>query len=198
MSITQTKRFTLNEYHRLTELGFFHEDDHIELINGEIIQMVSKGKVHETCLRNLLRELPKLVGDRATLQSQAPITLPPNSEPEPDFAIVKNRDDNYLSSHPVSVDILLVMEVADSSLAYDQDIKIPLYAQADISNYWIFNLFDHHLECYSEPYLDNQGKYGYLNKRIVLSNQLIALPCFPDLSLDLSRVFPPKLNFSSL
>ncbi|MBE9052934.1 Uma2 family endonuclease [Nostocales cyanobacterium LEGE 11386] len=198
MSITQTKRFTLNEYHRLTELGFFPEDDHIELINGEIIQMVSKGKVHATCLRKLLRELPKIVGDRATLQSQAPITLPPNSEPEPDFAIVKNRDDNYLSSHPVSVDILLVMEVADSSLAYDQDVKIPLYAQAGISDYWIFNLFDNHLECYSEPYLDNQGKYGYLNKRIVLSNQLIALPCFPDLSLDLSRVFPPKLNFSSL
>ncbi|MCG6134923.1 MAG: Uma2 family endonuclease [Nostoc sp. LLA-1] len=195
MSIAQAKRFTLDEYHRLTELGFFHEDDHIELINGEIIQMVSKGTAYETCLRNLLRELPKLVGDKATLQFQAPITVPPNSEPEPDFAIVKNRDDNYFSSHPVAVDILLVMEVADSSIAYDQDVKIPLYAQAGIDNYWIFNLFDHHLECYSEPYLDNQGKYGYLNKRIVLSNHVIALPCFPDLLLDLNKVFLPKLNF---
>ncbi|WP_414541186.1 Uma2 family endonuclease [Nostoc sp. CCY0012] len=193
MSIAQAKRFTLDEYHRLTELGFFHEDDHIELINGEIIQMVSKGTAHETCLRNLLRELPKLVGDRATLQSQAPISVPPNSEPEPDFAIVKNRDDNYLSSHPVPVDILLVMEVADSSLAYDQDVKIPLYAQAGIHDYWIFNLFDHHLECYSEPYLDTQGKYGYLNKRIVLPNQVIALSCFHDLLLDLNKVFPPNI-----
>jgi Uma2 family endonuclease len=85
------------------------------------------------------------------------------------------------------------MEVADSSLVYDQDVKIPLYAQAGITDYWIFNLFDHHLECYSEPYLDNQGKYGYLNKRIVLPNQVIALPFFPDLSLDLNKVLPPNI-----
>ncbi|WP_414755151.1 Uma2 family endonuclease [Anabaena sp. CCY 9910] len=192
MSIAQAKRFTLDEYQKLTELGFFHEDDHIELINGELIQMVSKGKAHETCLRNLLRELPKLVGDRATLQSQAPITLPPNSEPEPDFAIVKNRDDNYLSAHPSPDDVLLVIEVADSSLSYDQDIKIPLYAKAGIADYWIFNLFDNCLESYSQPYQDSQGKHGYLNKRIVLPNQVIYLPCFPDLSLDVSRILPIK------
>lgn len=87
------------------------------------------------------------------------------------------------------------MEVADSSLAYDQDVKIPLYAKAGITNYWIFNLFDNYLECYSEPYQDSQGKYGYLNKRIFLSDQVINFPCFPDLSLDLAKVFPPKLNF---
>ena len=155
MSIAQAKRFTLDEYHRLGKLGFFHENDHIELINGEIIEMASKGTAHETCLRNLLRELPKLVGDRATLQSQAPITLPPNSEPEPDFAILQNRDDNYLSSHPKAADVLLVMEVSDSSLDYDQYVKIPLYAKAGIANYWIFNLFENHLECYSEVYHDN-------------------------------------------
>ena len=195
MSIAQAKRFTLNEYHRLGELGFFHEDERIELINGEIIQMVAKGTAHETCLRNLLRELPKLVGDRATLQSQAPIALPPNSEPEPDFAIVQNRYDNYLSSHPKSADVFLVMEVSDSSLAYDQDVKIPLYAKAGITDYWIFNLFNNYFEVYSEPYQDNQGRYGYSNKRIVLSTQVINFPCFPDLSLDLAKVFPPKQNF---
>ncbi|MBD2252492.1 Uma2 family endonuclease [Nostoc parmelioides] len=195
MSIAQAKRFTLDEYQKLTELGFFHEDDHIELINGELIQTVSKGKVHETCLRKLLRELPKLVGDRATLQSQAPITLPPNSEPEPDFAIVKNRDDNYLSAHPSPSDVLLVIEVADSSLSYDQDIKIPLYAKAGIADYWIFNLFDNYLESYSQLYQNSQGKHGYLNKRIVLPNQVISLPYFPDLSLDVSRILPIKLNF---
>lgn len=192
MAVTQAKRFTLDEYHRLTELGFFHEDERIELINGEIIQMVAKVTAHETCLRNLWKQLPKLIGERATLQSQAPITLPPNSEPEPDFAIVQNKDDNYLSAHPSPADVLLVMEVADSSLNYDQDVKISLYAQAVISDYWIFNLLDNHLECYSEPYQVNNGKYGYLNKRIVLSNQVIALPCFPDLSLDLYKVFPSK------
>ncbi|MDZ7962510.1 MAG: Uma2 family endonuclease [Aulosira sp. DedQUE10] len=195
MSIAQAKRFTLDEYHRLTELGFFHEDDHLELINGEIIEMVSKGKAHETCLRKLWKELPKLVGDRATLQSQAPITLPPNSEPEPDFAILQNRSDDYLSAHPAPTDVLLVIEVSDSSLDYDQIVKIPLYAKAGISNYWIFNLFDNHLECYSEPYQDNLGKYGYSNKRIVLPIQVISLPCLPELLLDLNRIFPPKMNY---
>ncbi|MEH2372677.1 Uma2 family endonuclease [Nostoc sp.] len=192
MSIAQAKRFTLDEYHRLGELGFFHEDDHIELINGEIIEMAAKGTAHETCLPNLLWELPKLVGDRATLQSQAPIAFPPNSEPEPDFAILQNRDDNYLSAHPKAADVLLVMEVSDSSLGYDQDVKIPLYAQAGITDYWIFNLFDNYWESYSEPYQDTKGKYGYLNKRIFLSNQVINFPYSPDLSLDLARVFPPK------
>ena len=180
MSIAQAKRFTLDEYHRLGELGFFHEDDHIELINGEIIEMAAKGTADETCLQNLLRELPKLVGDRATLQSQAPIALPPNSEPEPDFAILQNRDDNYLSAHPKAADVLLVMEVSDSSLGYDQDVKIPLYAQAGITDYWIFNLFDSYLEAYSVPYQDTKGKYGYLNKRIFLSNQVINFPYSPD------------------
>jgi Uma2 family endonuclease len=195
MSIAQAKRFTLDEYHKLAELGFFHEDDRIELINGEIIEMVAKGKAHETCLRKLWKELPTLIGDRATLQSQAPIVIPPKSEPEPDFAILKNRDDDYLYGHPQPADVLLVMEVSDSSLDYDQDVKIPLYASSGISDYWIFNLFDNYLECYTEPYQNRQGKYGYLNKRIVLPNQVIALPCFPDLSVDLGKGFPPKVSF---
>ncbi|MGH1394493.1 MAG: Uma2 family endonuclease [Trichormus sp.] len=194
MSIAQAKRFTLDEYHKLIELGFLHEDDHIQLIKGELIQMVSKGTAHETCLRKLWKELPKVIGDRATLQSQAPITLLPNSEPEPDFAIVQNRLDDYFSAHPRPADVLLVMEVADSSLSYDQDVKIPLYAQAGIADYWIFNLFDNHLECYSEPYQDSQGKYGYSTKRIFLPHQVVFFPCFPDLSIDLNRIFPQKIN----
>ncbi|MCE2719815.1 MAG: Uma2 family endonuclease [Dolichospermum sp.] len=198
MTRIQVKSFTLEEYHQLTEIGFFKEDDscarrrhHIQLINGELIEMVSKSRAHETCLRNLLRELPKMIGDRGTLQSQAPITIPPKSEPEPDFAIIKNRDDNYLSSHPQGTDILLVIEVADSSIDYDQKVKIPLYAKAGIVDYWIFNLLDNCLECYSEPYQNKSGEFGYANRRIVLPNQAISLPCFPDLSLDLSKVFPP-------
>jgi hypothetical protein len=157
--------------------------------------MASKGTADETCLRNLLRELPKIVGDRATLQSQAPIALPPNSEPETDFAILQNRDDNYLSGHPKPADVLLGMEVSDSSLAYDQDVKMPLYAKAGITNYLIFNLPDNYLEVYSKPYQDNQGRYGYSNKRIFLLNEIINFPCFTDLSPDLAKVFPPKLNF---
>lgn len=190
MSIVTPKRFTLDEYHRLTELGFFHEDDRVELVRGEIIQMAAKGTPHTNCCRDLLRELAALVADKAELQCQDPITLPSNSEPEPDFAILRQRADNYRHALPTPSDVLLVIEIADSTLKYDQEVKLSLYAEARISDYWIFNLVKNYLEVYREPYQDLQGKFGYTTKRIVLPNQAIALPCFPDVSLDLSKVFP--------
>ncbi|MFB2879256.1 Uma2 family endonuclease [Floridanema aerugineum] len=192
MKIAQAKRFTLEEYHKLTEIGFFHEDDRIELIRGEIIEMAAKGTAHETCISKLLRELVRLLGDAATLRCQSPILLLNNSEPEPDLAIVKNKPDDYLSAHPIPNDVLLIIEISDSTLNYDREVKLSLYAEAGISDYWIFNLFDNQLEAHSEPFQNSQGNFGYQNRRIVLPNQAIALPPFPDLSLDLSRVFPPK------
>jgi Uma2 family endonuclease len=89
---------------------------------------------------------------------------------------------------------LLVIEIADSSLTYDQKVKLPLYAEAGISDYWLFNLVENHLETYSEPYQDLQGNFGYSVKRIILQNRAIALPCFPDLSLDLAQVFPGMIG----
>ncbi len=190
MTSTRAKRFTIEEYHRLADLGFFTEDDRIELIRGEIIQMAAKGTPHVNCCRNLLRELAVLVADRAELQCQDPIILPSKSEPEPDFTILHKRTDNYRFVLPNVDDVLLVIEIADSSLKYDREVKVPLYAEAGISDYWLFNLVENHLEAYSEPYQDLQGSFGYSMKRIVLPNQAIALPCFPELSLDLSKVFP--------
>ena len=141
-------------------------------------------------MQRLLRELAALVAGRAELQCQDPIVLPSNSEPEPDFAIVRKRSDNYRFALPNADDVLLVIEIADSTLKYDQEVKIPLYAEAGIPDYWIFNLGKNHLETYSEPYQELQASFGYSVKRIVLSNKKIALPCFPDLSPDLSKVFP--------
>ncbi|NJR76598.1 MAG: Uma2 family endonuclease, partial [Scytonema sp. CRU_2_7] len=94
------KSFSIEEYHRLADLGFFTEDDRLELINGEIIQMSPKGTRHTTCCSNLLEELAVLVAGRAKVRCQDPISLPSKSEPEPDFTIVKKQADNYLSSHP--------------------------------------------------------------------------------------------------
>ncbi|MBD2253090.1 Uma2 family endonuclease [Nostoc parmelioides] len=190
MSLTTTKRFTVDEYHRLIELGFFAENDRFELITGEIVQMTSKGKPHAVCETRLERELYKLVGEMATLRGQQPITLSNYSEPEPDRVIVKNRDDDYLTSHPNAVDILLLIEIADSSLKYDQEIKLPVYSEAGIVDYWIFNLVDKCLECYSEPYQDLQGRFGYRSKLIYLPNESVNLTFFSDLVLNLSKVFP--------
>ncbi|PSO51939.1 MAG: hypothetical protein BRC59_10105 [Cyanobacteria bacterium SW_4_48_29] len=193
MTSTTAKRFTLKEYHRLTELGFFGEDDRVELVRGEIMEMAAKGTPHSVCCSNLLRELARLVADKAELRCQDPITIPPNSEPEPDFVIARQRDDNYLSSHPHPEDVLLVIEIAESSFSYDKEIKLPLYAEAGISDYWRFNLVENHLETYSEPYQELQGKFGYSLKRVVLPNQSIFLPYFPDFSLDLSNIFPKTI-----
>lgn len=190
MTTINVKRFTIAEYHRLAELGFFGEDDRVELIRGEIIQMAAKGTPHSVCNSLLFRELVMLLGKRAVLRGQEPIILPPDSEPEPDVVIARNRSDRYLSSHPSPPDILLVIEVADSSLKYDQEIKLALYAASNISDYWIFNLVANCLETYSEPYQDLQGNFGYASKRIYLSNAVVALPCFPELSLNLEEVFP--------
>lgn len=105
--------------------------------------MTAKGTAHKVCITRLLRELPKLIGDgfadaegvRATLRCQSPIVLPPDNEPEPYLTIVQNRADDYLSFHPELANSLLVIEISDSSLSYDQDVKLPIYAEAGISNY---------------------------------------------------------------
>ena len=198
MTFTTAKRFTIDEYHRLADLGFLTENDRVELIRGEIMQMAAKGTAHTNCCTDLLEELAGLIVGRAKLQCQDPIVLPSNSEPEPDFAILRSRADSYRFALPNADDVLLVIEIADSTLKYDRETKVPLYAEAGIPDYWIFNLIENHLEAYSEPYQDLQGSFGYSVKRIVLPNQAISLtvcfantlPSFPNLSLNLSKVFP--------
>lgn len=192
MTITTAKRFTITEYHRLADIGFFTEDDRVELIRGEIIKMSAKGTTHSVCNTRLYKELFKLVKENATIRGQEPIIITDNNEPEPDLAIVKNRNDDYFLNHPTPSDIFLIIEVTDSSLKYNQETKLTLYAEAGISHYWIFNLVDYDLESYSEPYQDLQNKFGYRHKSILLPNESVKLPHFSELILDLSKVFPPK------
>ncbi|WJI29966.1 Uma2 family endonuclease [Thermosynechococcus sp. B3] len=186
----QPVRFTVQDYHRLLELGFLREDDHIELIRGELVRMAAKGTAHESCLRRLLRILPKIVGDRATLQCQSPITIALDGEPEPDVAIVKNQEDDYASAHPTPADTLLVIEVADSSLEYDRTVKLSLYAEAKIPYYWLFNVSDRTLEVYSEPAEITPRQFGYLSKRIIPTSGVVQLPQFPEQVLELASIFP--------
>ncbi|HEY9823943.1 MAG TPA: Uma2 family endonuclease [Stenomitos sp.] len=186
----QPVRFTVEEYHRLVEVGFLREDDRIELIRGELIQMAAKGTAHETCITRLLRVLPQILGTQATLRCQSPITLAFDGEPEPDFSVVQNREDDYEASHPTPAETLLVIEVADSSLEYDRTVKLPLYAEAGISDYWLFNLSDHYLEVYSNPAEVTPGQFGYLNRQIVPKGDSIPLPFFPEAKLALSSIFP--------
>jgi Uma2 family endonuclease len=194
MTAVTAKRFSIAEYHRLGELGFFEPDDRSELIRGEIIIMAAKGRLHSVCNSLLVEELIILLARRARVRGQEPIILSDNSEPEPDVVIAHNRADRYFSSHPQPADILLVIEVSDSTLKYDRTTKLSLYAETGISNYWIFNLVDNQLEMHSEAYQKQNGSYSYQLQRVVLPNQTVVIPGFPELSLDLSAVFPAEIG----
>ena len=184
------RKFTIDEYHQLVDLGFFTENDRIELIRGEIIEMAPKRTPHSVCNSTLFGELYRLLYDRANVRGQEPIILPDNSEPEPDVVIAKKKDDNYLSAHPTVKDIILVIEISDSTLQYDKETKLPLYAEAGINNYWIINLVDNRLEVYNNPFSDNKHRFAYKNQKIFLPNENLEIPSFEDTSLDLKAIFP--------
>ncbi len=184
---TQVRPITIDDYHRMMETGIIHEGERIELISGQIFNMAAKGTRHTVATTRLLRELLAFIGQRAIVRCQEPITMPDNSEPEPDIAIARWRDDEYLNSHPVPTDIILVIEVADSTLGFDRNTKAPLYAAAGISEYWIVNLVDDRLEIYSQP----EGDI-YTNTQVVLPPRSIGLPHFVDINLDTAAIFTSK------
>ena len=189
MIVSTRRKFTIEEYHKLIDLGFFTENDRIELIRGEIIEMAPKRTPHSVCNSQLWKQLYKLIGDRAEIRVQEPIFVSPNSEPEPDVVIAKKKTDNYLSAHPTATDIILVIEISDSTLKYDRETKLPLYAEAGINNYWIINLVDSRLEVYSNPF-GERDKFDYRHKSIILNNETIDIPEFANLSLKLAAIFP--------
>lgn len=192
---TQIRPLTISDYHRMIETGIIHAGEHIELISGQIFNMTAKGTRHTVFTTRLLRELMMLIERRAIVRCQDPITLPNNSEPEPDIVIARLRNDEYLDSHPTPADIILVIEVADSSLDFDRNTKAPLYAAAGISEYWIVNLIDDRLEIYSQP-----EESIYTNTQIILSTHTQSLPGrefiklseFPEIMLKINSIFPAK------
>jgi Uma2 family endonuclease len=185
-----TRRFTIVEYRRLIDMGILTEADGVELIRGELIKMAAKGTPHTSCNTNLLYELLPILGHRALVRHQDPVTLIDESEPEPDFAIVHWRDDRYATAHPQPDEIFWLIEVSDSTLEYDQTEKLRLYAESGIPHYWIVNLKVDRLQRYSLPYQDANSQVGYRIQEISLPNEQIPLPSFADARLDLSKVFP--------
>lgn len=193
MTVAAVKRFTVDEYHRLIELGFLTEGDRLELIRGELIEMASKGMPHVFCNGVLCRQLDRILGDRAVIRGQDPITISHYSEPEPDVVIAVGDEQDYLGHHPYPENILLVVEVSDSTLRYDQTVKLLLYAEAGIAHYWIVNLEAQQVERYSQPYQNAQGEFNYLSKQVSLPDQSVAIPGFEDAVLELNRIFPAFL-----
>ena len=148
-------RFTMNQYHDMIDRGIFAEDEPIELIRGEIVRKMPIGNPHAATVNILTRLLSKRIPDSAMISIQNPVLLS-DSEPEPDVAILNFCDDLYASRRPNAQDVLLLIEVADTSLAYDRDVKGPIYAEAGIREYWIVNLMNLTIEIYRDPQSDGR------------------------------------------
>jgi Uma2 family endonuclease len=143
------RRFTVHDYHRMGEAGILHEDDRVELIEGEIVEMAAIGTRHFTCVNGLTRLLVRGVGDAAIVSVQNPVRLDEHSEPQPDLAVLQTRD--YRESLPRPEDVLLLIEVSDTTLSYDRNVKLPLYARAGIPEVWIVDLAGETVERYTGP-----------------------------------------------
>ena len=180
MSIALTQlRYTVEEYEAMTERGELTENDRVELIRGEIIEKMPIGSSHTGCVNKLNRLLNRLVGDNAIVTIQNSIQLA-DSEPEPDVCLARLRADFYSSSHPRPADIFLIIEVAESSLEFDQQIKTPLYAENGIAEYWIVNLNDDCVEVHRDPTPAGQ----YRDVQTVRAGQTIPVPGIPGAVLD--------------
>ena len=152
MSVEIAKHcFSVSEYERMGQIGVFAEDAHIELIEGEIVEMSPVGSRHAACVKLLSRTLNRQVGDEAIVSTQDPIQLGEYSEPQPDVALLRFREDFYRNAHPTPSDVLLVIEVAETTVEYDRNTKVLLYAGAGIPEALIFNLPDEQLEYYADP-----------------------------------------------
>jgi len=175
--------FTVDDYYRMYEAGIFSEDDRVELIDGEIVEMSPIGKSHAACVDRLTKLLVRHLGDDAIVRVQGPIRLGIRSEPQPDLALLTPRDDYYASGHPGPSDVLLVVEVADTTLSYDRDLKSPRYARAGIPEFWLVDLQGEAIEVYSEP-----GKSLYRLIRRTERGETVASQTIPGLTLDVNAI----------
>lgn len=148
-------RLGVDAYHQMIQAGIFGEDDRVELIDGELRAMPPTNPDHAGKSKRLNRLLSLRVGDAALVSVQDPLTLAPHSEPEPDLMLLRPRDDFYEGANPTPADTLLVIEISDSSLRYDQEIKIPLYAAHGVPEVWLVDLQHRRLELYREPGADS-------------------------------------------
>ncbi|MBI2946388.1 MAG: Uma2 family endonuclease [Verrucomicrobia bacterium] len=171
-------RFTRDDYHAMAEAGILGEDDRVELIAGEIITQMPIGTVHAGTVKRLNQLFTDLARGRCIVSVQDPIALDPFSEPQPDIALLRPRLDFYASAHPEPGDVLLIVEVADTTLAFDREEKIPLYAGAGIPEVWLVDLADKSLSVFRLPV---QGSYTEVTRH--RSGATIGVPGLPDASL---------------
>jgi len=181
----QRRLFTADEYYRLADVGILRHDDRVELLDGDIVEMTPIGARHAACVDRLNVLFQRVVNARAIVRVQNPIRLDPHSEPQPDLSILKARADFYASGHPTPGDVLLVIEVADSSAGFDRDVKVPLYARSRIPEVWLVDLEEGRVEIFAQPAPD-----GYRRSHLAVRGEHVACEAVLGLSLSVDEIIP--------
>jgi Uma2 family endonuclease len=176
--------FTADEYHRLIEVGILGEGDRVELLAGEIWEAAAIGSSHAGCVNRLTAWFAARVHDRAIVAVQNPVLLDDLSEPEPDLTLLRPRADYYSAGHPTPTDVLLLVEVADSSWELDRGAKLRLYAAAGISEVWIVHLAEKEIHLFRKPAGDR-----FLESKVVVDERYASPAALPDLALAAGELF---------
>jgi Uma2 family endonuclease len=176
-------RITVGEYYRMAEVGILAPDARVELIEGEIIDMAPIGSGHAGTVSQLNQLLLRAVGDRAHVLPQLVVRLSDISEPQPDLVLVKPRADFYKKKHPGPADTFLIIEVSESSLRYDLQLKAPLYARHAIPEYWIIDLPGRQVRFFRSP---EAGQYT--NVTSSATPGVVAPVALPEVQIDLTHV----------
>jgi Uma2 family endonuclease len=177
--------FTREEYHRMGEVGILKPTDRVELISGEIIKISPQGRRHRAFIDNLTHLLDAGLAGRAIVSIQMPIVLADDTEPEPDVQILRRRTVPYKDREADANDVLLLVEVAESSLAYDRSTKLRLYAAAGIPEYWIVDCVAESVDVHRAPHAESYREVT----RVAGPEATVALQAFPDVTLALAEIF---------
>ena len=177
------RKFSVNEYHNFIEQGVFRPGERIELWEGEFIEMSPIGMRHAACVNFLVEALRDLLGKSVVISPQNPIVLDDLSEPQPDICMLERREDFYRRSDATAKNVLLAMEVADTTVKYDRDKKLPLYAEAEIPEVWIVNLPNEIIEVHTQP---SVGLYQFV--KIYKRGEIVKSEALPELNLPVNKI----------
>ena len=174
-------KWTIQDYHRMIEAGVL-DDRHVELLNGEIVEMSPESEPHAHFRGDAADHLRDLLRGKARIRQAAPITLPDQSEPEPDIAIVQDLGDEYLTHHPYPENVFWVIEYSNTSLSKDLEVKTKIYAGAGIQEYWVVNLREGKLIVFRDPIAGE-----YQSEQVVTAGEINPL-AFPEVAVAVSQM----------
>jgi Uma2 family endonuclease len=176
-------RFTVSDYYRMAEIGVLTEDSKVQLVDGVIFDMPPIGPGHASSVERISEMFRGRLGADFQVRVQNPVDIGPNSQPEPDVVVVPRRDDYYRDGHPTPVDVLLLIEVADSTLRFDRSTKTRSYARAAVVEYWIANIVGDEVIVHRDP-----ARGRYRSVQVMKRGDTIRPLAFPDVSISISDV----------